>query len=86
MGWCVSPKSVAYWVPGETVGGMGDEPVGDRDDESVTVKMDARQLDDLARLFPDARNNSERVRRAVWMVTNATKIELERDPDRNELE
>lgn len=65
---------------------MGDEPVGDRDDDvSVTATFDQAQIDALARLFPDARSNPERLRRAVWLVTNASRIELEdgRDADEN---
>ena len=65
---------------------MGDESVGDRDEEtvSVTTTMTQRQLDDLERMFPDARNDPERLRRAVWVVTNASEITLERDVDESE--
>ena len=67
---------------------MGDEPVGDRDDEdvSVTAKFDAVQIEKLERMFPDARSNPERLRRAVWILTNASSITIERDADETKLE
>ncbi|WP_226043307.1 hypothetical protein [Natrinema sp. DC36] len=67
---------------------MGDEPVGDRDDEdvSVTAKFDKVQMDKLEKMFPDARNHPERLRRAIWVLTNASSITIERDADENESE
>ena len=66
---------------------MGDEPVGDRDEDvSVTAKFDKAQMDKLERMFPDARSNPERLRRAVWLLTTASEITIERDADENETE
>ena len=67
---------------------MGDEPVGDRDDEdvSVTAKFDKAQMDELEAMFPDCRSNPERLRRAVWVLTNASEITINRDADENRLE
>ncbi|OLZ39058.1 hypothetical protein A6E15_19465 [Natrinema saccharevitans] len=51
---------------------MGDEPVGDRDDDSwtsVTAKIKESELETLQRRFPDVPSDSERFRRAVWFVT-----------------
>jgi len=60
---------------------MGDEPVGDDADEdvSVTATMNKAQLDQLEKMFPDARSDPERLRRAVWMVTNASSITFDAD-------
>lgn len=65
---------------------MGDEPVGDDDDEdvSVTATMSKSQLDELEAMFPDARSDPERLRRAVWMVTNASSITFDRNADETE--
>lgn len=41
---------------------------------SVTTKITQRQVDELEALFPDAPSDPERIRRAVWMVTNAEEI------------
>jgi len=65
---------------------MGDEPVGDDADEdvSVTATMNKSQLDQLEKMFPDARSDPERLRRAVWMVTNASSITFDRNADERE--
>jgi len=62
---------------------MADDGVGDRYDESksVTVEMSLGQLDELEAMFPDCTSDSERVRRATWMVTNASSLTIERDAD-----
>ncbi|WP_276257151.1 hypothetical protein [Halomontanus rarus] len=66
---------------------MGDEPVGDRDDDeekSVTVKMTQSELDKLEERMPDEFNDSARVRRAVWLVNNASSIDITFDANEQE--
>ncbi|ELY68845.1 hypothetical protein [Natrinema versiforme] len=66
---------------------MGDEPVGDEDEpKSVTVKMQQSELDDLEERITSEFNDASRVRKAVWLVNNASKIELDFDADENESE
>ena len=67
---------------------MGDEPVGDDVDEdvSVTATMSKSQLDQLEAMFPDARSDPERLRRAVWMVTNASSITFDHSANENKTE
>lgn len=55
---------------------MGEEPVGGDETTSVTVTMTETQVMKLRAKFPDARNDAERLRRASWLVTEATTIRL----------
>ncbi|ELY97139.1 hypothetical protein [Natrialba asiatica] len=67
---------------------MGDEPVGDEDDEdvSVTVKMPKSELDELGERFGDEYNNAARLRRAAWLVNNASSLTINFNTDENESE
>lgn len=66
---------------------MGDEPVGGEDEaKSVTVKMKQSELDELEERITSEFNDANRVRKAVWLVNNASKIELDFDTDENETE
>lgn len=63
---------------------MGDEPVGEDDETSVTVKMKQAELDRLEDRIPSEFNDAARVRQAVWIVNNAASIELDFDADETE--
>lgn len=68
---------------------MGEEPVGDRDedeDKSVTVKMKQSELDKLERRIDSEFNDANRIRKAVWLVNNASKLDIDFDADENESE
>jgi len=64
---------------------MGDEPVGDEDEaRSVTVKMKQSELDELERRIDSEFNDANRIRKAVWLVNNASKLDINFDADENE--
>jgi|AntDeeMinimDraft_5_1070356.scaffolds.fasta_scaffold01387_4 hypothetical protein len=66
---------------------MGDEPVGDEDEaRSVTVKMKQSELDELERRIDSEFNDANRIRKAVWLVNNASKLDINFDADENESE
>ncbi|WP_254810716.1 hypothetical protein [Natronosalvus amylolyticus] len=52
--------------------------------KSVTTKISTQQLDDLEDMFEGAPSDPERIRRAVWMVTNASEITIDRESIENE--
>ena len=43
-------------------------------------------MDELEAMFPDCRSNPERLRRAIWLLTTASEITINRDADENESE
>ncbi|ELZ05728.1 hypothetical protein [Natrialba aegyptia] len=66
---------------------MGEEPVGDEDEDvSVTVKMPKSELEKLGDRFGDEYNNAARLRRAAWLVNNASSLTIDFDVDENESE
>jgi len=52
---------------------------GETEWTSVTTKITQDQVDALEAMFADAPSDPERIRRAVWLVTNASEIVLEGD-------
>ncbi|MGQ3412323.1 hypothetical protein ACT4ML_08675 [Natrinema sp. LN54] len=66
---------------------MGDEPVGDEDEaKSVTTKIKKSELDKLAERIDSEFNDTNRVRKAVWLINNASKLDIDFDTDENESE
>ena len=66
---------------------MGDEPVGGEDEDvSVTVQIPQSELDKLGKRFGDEYNNAARLRRAAWLVNNASSLTINFDADENETE
>ncbi|QCW05224.1 hypothetical protein [Natrinema pallidum] len=66
---------------------MGDEPVGDEDEaKSVTVKMKQSELNELEHRIDSEFNDANRIRKAVWLVNNASNIDLNFDAGENESE
>jgi hypothetical protein len=66
---------------------MGDEPVGDEDEaKSVTVKMKQSELDELECRIDSEFNDANRIRKAVWLVNNASDLNITFDAGENETE